>query len=183
LPFLVALVALPREVAYFNTARLIANALLTLPFMLTVALFAATADDESQLTDRIRMTVPLGLILSSSCAALAFALGGEVMQVFGVAYARNGVGFLRLLVLAGPLLVIKDHYVAIRRVQGRLSQAAWVILVATILEATAALVGGLVFGVTGLCAGWLLALVLEACWTGPVVVRAMKRREMMSPAS
>lgn len=183
LPFLVSLVALPREVAYFNTARLIAGALLALPFMLTVALFAATADDESRLNDRIRTTVPLGLILASCCAALAIVLGGEVMRVFGAAYARNGVESLRLLVLAGPPLVIKDHYVAIRRVQGQLSQAAWVILVATILEATAALVGGFKFGVTGLCLGWLLALVLEAFWTGPVVVRAMKRRGTMSGTS
>lgn len=183
LPFLVSLVALPREVAYFNTARLIASALLALPFMLTLALFAATADDESQLANRIRMTVPLGLLLASCCAALAFAFGAEVMQVFGVAYARNGVGFLRLLVLAGPLLVIKDHYIAIRRVQGRLSQAAWVILVATILEATAALVSGLMFGVTGLCGGWLLALLLEACWTGSVVVSAMQHRGTVSRAS
>jgi hypothetical protein len=78
-------------------------------------------------------------------------------------------------VLAGPLLVIKDHYVAIRRVQGQLHEAARLILVATILEVTGALVGGLMFGVTGLCVGWLLALAVEACATGPMVVSAAQR--------
>ena len=175
-PLFAALVARPREVAYFSTARLIAGAVLTVPFMLSVALFAATAGDESKLHDRIRISVPLGLILASCCAALAIVLGGEVMRVFGAEYARNGVGYLRILVLAGPLLVIKDHYVSVRRVQRRLNEAARVILAATILEATAALVGGLKFGLTGLCVGWLLALVVEACWTGPVVVSAMRRR-------
>jgi O-antigen/teichoic acid export membrane protein len=175
LPVLVALVAQPREVAYFNAAWRSAGALLTVPFMLTLALFAATADDESRLTDRIRITVPLGLVLASCCAALAITLGGEVMHVFGAAYASHGAGFLRLLVLAGPLLVIKDHYVAIRRVQGQLHEAARLILVATILEVTGALVGGLMFGVTGLCVGWLLALAVEACATGPMVVSAAQR--------
>lgn len=182
-PVFAALVALPREVAYFNTARLIAGALLTIPFLLSVALFAATADDEFKLYDRIRMSVPLGLILASGCAALAIIFGGEIMLVFGAAYARNGIGYLRILVLAGPLLVIKDHYVAIRRVQRRLSEAARVILAATILEAAAALVGGLLFSVTGICVGWLLALALEACWTGPAVVRAMQGRETTAKAS
>ncbi len=175
LPVLVALVAQPREVAYFNAAWRSAGALLTVPFMLTLALFAATADDESRLTDRVRITVPLGLVLASCCAALAITLGGEVMHVFGAAYASHGARFLRLLVLAGPLLVIKDHYVAIRRVQGQLHEAARLILVATILEVTGALVGGLMFGVTGLCVGWLLALAVEACATGPMVVSAAQR--------
>ena len=46
------------------------------------------------------------------------------LRIFGPAYVMNGTTALRLLVLVGFGYVIKDHYVAIRRAQGRLGHAA-----------------------------------------------------------
>ena len=63
----------------------------------------------------------------------------------------NGTTALRLLVLVGPAYVIKDHYVAIRRAQGRLGHAAKVMAVGTSAEAAGAALGGIYWGMTGLC--------------------------------
>jgi len=50
--------------------------------------------------------------------------------------------------------VIKDHYVAIRRSQGRLGDAVKVMAAITCAEAAGAALGGIYWGMTGLCAGW-----------------------------
>ena len=79
-----------------------------------------------------------------------------VMRIFGPAYVMNGTTALRLLVLVGPAYVIKDHYVAIRRAQGRLGHAAKVMAAGTCAEAAGAALGGIYWGMTGLCIGWVI---------------------------
>jgi O-antigen/teichoic acid export membrane protein len=174
LPVLAAVVATPVDMAYFNSARLISAAVLTVPFMLTIALFASTAHDASLLRERVRRTVPLGLGLSGLCIAGTVVVGPFLMRVYGEAYGDEGTKYLILLVLAGPLLVVKDHYVAIQRIRGELGAASRWIAAGTVLEMATALGGGLLSGLTGLCVGWLIGLALEAVAMAPQVVRHMR---------
>jgi O-antigen/teichoic acid export membrane protein len=175
LPVIAALIAHPRGVAYFNSARLVAAALLTIPFMLTIALFASTAGDASRVSERVRLTVPAGLALASLCALGTILFGQTVMQIFGRAYASEGATYLKLLALAGPLLVIKDHYVAIQRVRGALGEAARWVTAGTFVEMGGAILGGALYGLTGLCVGWLVGLTLEVTVMAPRVAIEMGR--------
>jgi hypothetical protein len=99
------------------------------------------------------------------------------LRIFGPGYALNGTTALRLLVLVGPAYVIKDHYVAIRRTQGRLSHAAKVMAVGTCAEAAGATLGGIYWGVTGLCAGWAIAATAEGLVLLPAVMQVYRHRD------
>ena len=104
-----------------------------------------------------------------------------VLRIFGPAYAMNGTTALRLLVLVGPAYVIKDHYVAIRRAQGRLGHAAKVMAAGTCAEAAGAALGGIYWGMTGLCIGWAIAASGEAVVLLPAVIRVFRRDPPAEP--
>jgi O-antigen/teichoic acid export membrane protein len=180
LPVLAAMVVAPRELAYFSSARLIVAGLFMLPWMLTVALFAATVGDEDALRERVRQTLAVGLGLNIAFVLGFAVLGRRVLAVFGGEYAHEGALALLLLVLGGVPLVVKDHYVAIRRSQRRLARAARVVAAGTVLEAIGGIVGGRTGGLTGFCIGWLIALGLEAAAVLPIVVAFARDRGHMT---
>jgi hypothetical protein len=95
----------------------------------------------------------------------------------------NGTTALRLLVLVGPAYVIKDHYVAIRRAQGRLGHAAKVMAAGTCAEAAGATLGGIYWGMTGLCSGWAIAATGEAVVLLPAVIRVFRRDQPVEPGT
>jgi O-antigen/teichoic acid export membrane protein len=104
-----------------------------------------------------------------------------VLHIFGPGYAENGTTALRLLILVGPSYVIKDHYVAIRRAQRRLAQAARVMSLGTAAEAVGAVVGGVLGGMTGLCIGWAIAASCEAIVLSPSVAKIFRRAPSAVP--
>ncbi len=66
-PAMAALLILPQQVAYFITADLVATAVLMIPYLLALSLFAAKSHDPHVLHDLLRRTLPLGL---AACGAL-----------------------------------------------------------------------------------------------------------------
>ena len=158
--YIVALIAAllisPQEVAYFSTALLVSSTAMIIPYLLALSLFAEISGDQSLLHRHVRRTLPFGLALCGGILVAAEVAAPLVMRIFGPAYAVNGTTALRLLLLVGPAYVIKDHYVAIRRAQGRLNHAAKVMAAGTCAEAAGAALGGIYWGMTGLCVGWVI---------------------------
>jgi O-antigen/teichoic acid export membrane protein len=169
LPVVVAVVVDATGNGYFATVRFVAGFVFLLPFALTIALFASSANDESAGHERMRRTLPLGLVLSAGTYLVVFVSAPLVLHVFGGAYADGGAGALRIYALAGLPLVVKDHYVALRRMQRRMTDAARAIGVGTVAEVTTAAVGASLGGLEGACLGYVLALVVEACCMAPAV--------------
>jgi GT2 family glycosyltransferase/O-antigen/teichoic acid export membrane protein len=174
-PAMAALLILPRQVAYFITADLVATTVLVIPYLLALSLFAAKSDDPHVLHHLLRRTLPLGLAACGAIVLVVELAAPLILEFFGHAYAVHGSAVLRLLILIGPSYVIKDHYVAIRRAQGRLSDATRVIALGTAVEAAGVAVGGALWGVTGLCLGWAIAAACEALALSPVVIRVYRR--------
>jgi O-antigen/teichoic acid export membrane protein len=170
-----AIVLLPQQLAYFTAAFLLESTAMVIPYLLALSLFAETTSDQGLLHRHVRRTLPLGLILCGGIVVVAQVAAPFALRIFGPAYAMNGTTALRLLVLVGPAYVIKDHYVAIRRVQGRLSQAATMMAAGTSAEAAGAALGGIYWGMTGLCAGWAIASACEAVVLLPAVLRVYRR--------
>ena len=144
------------------------------PYLLTLTLFVETSNNEQLLHQHLRRTLPLGF-----AACLAIVIGVEfaapiMLRLFGAAYSEHGTTALRLLVLAGPSYVVKDHYVAIRRAQGRLTHGAKVVALCTIVETLGGAVGGVFWGLSGLCAGWAIAAACVALVLLPVVLRVYR---------
>ena len=176
-----ALLMAPQEVAYFSTALVVSSTVSIIPYLLTLSLFAEIAGDQGLLHRHVRRTLPLGLALSGGIVVVVEVTAPFVMHVFGPAYVMNATTLLRLLVLIGPTYVIKDHYVAIRRAQGRLGHAAKVMAAGTAAEAVGAALGGIYWGMTGLCIGWAVGAVCEAVVLLPAVIRIYHRDPQAEP--
>jgi O-antigen/teichoic acid export membrane protein len=177
-----ALLLPPQQLAYFSTAFLLESTAMVIPYLLALSLFAEISGDQSLLHRHVRRTLPLGLALCGGIVIVAQVAAPLVLRIFGPAYAMNGTTALRLLVLVGPAYVIKDHYVAIRRAQGRLTHAAEVMAVGTSVEAAGATLGGIYWGMTGLCIGWAVAATCEAVVLLPTVLRIFHRDQPVEPA-
>ena len=170
-----ALLMLPREVAYFSTSLLVSSTAMIIPYLLALSLFAEISGDPGLLHRLVRRTFPLGLALSGGMMVAVEVTAPLLLGVFGPAYVANGTTALRILPLVGCAYVIKDHYVAIRRAQGRLSQAAKMMMAGSCAEAAGAAVGGSYWGLTGLCIGWTIGAWCEAVALLPAVVRVFHR--------
>jgi O-antigen/teichoic acid export membrane protein len=176
-----ALLILPQEVAYFSTALLVSSTAMIIPYLLALSLFAEISGDQSLLHRHVRRTLPLGLALCGGIVVVAEVAAPLAMRIFGPGYVINGTTVLRLLVLVGPAYVIKDHYVAIRRAQGRLGHAAKVMAAGTCAEAVGATLGGIYWGMAGLSIGWAVSSSLEAVVLLPAVLRVFHRPPPVEP--
>jgi O-antigen/teichoic acid export membrane protein len=176
-----ALLILPQEVAYFSTALLLSSTVMIIPYLLALSLFAEISGDQSRLRRHVRRTLPLGLAMSAGILVVVEVAAPFVLRIFGPAYVANGTTALRLLLLVGPAYVIKDHYVAIRRAQGRLTDAAKMMVAGTCAEAAGATLGGVYWGMTGLCVGWIIGAWCEAFVLLPAVIKVVRRDQPAEP--
>jgi O-antigen/teichoic acid export membrane protein len=180
-PLTAALLIRPQQVAYFTTAFLVSASVLIIPYLLALALFAETSSDPERLHRHVRRTLPLGLALCGGIVLVVEVAAPVILRVFGPAYAANGSTALRLLILVGPAYVIKDHYVAIRRAQLRLTQAAKIMAIGTSAEAVGSALGAVLWGMNGLCLGWIVAASFEALLLSPSVYEVFRQTRSASP--
>lgn len=180
-PLTAALLIPPQQVAYFSTAFLLSATVLIIPYLLALSLFAEISGDRGLLHRHVRRTLPLGLALCGGIVVAVQVAAPLVLRIFGPAYVMNGTTALRLLILVGPAYVIKDHYVAIRRAQGRLGHAAKIMTAGTSAEAAGAALGGIYWGMTGLCIGWAVTASCEAVVLLPAVLRVFHRSPPVEP--
>jgi O-antigen/teichoic acid export membrane protein len=93
-----------------------------------------------------------------------------LLLIFGHGYAREASTVLRLLSLVGFPYVIKNHYVALCRARGKLLSAAGILSGSAAIELLFAVIGGVLWGVNGVAAGWASAVAVEAVlMTKPVI--------------
>ncbi len=162
LPILVTLMVSSQENAFFNSALMVCGFVFALPYSISIGLFASAGGKESDVLARMRLTIPFSLVVSIAAYLFLFPMAGTVLGIFGSSYAAEGVDVLRILALAGIPFVIKDHFVALRRVQGRTTAAVAVLSGFLVVEVVAAVLGASLGGTIGLCVGWLIVLFIEA---------------------
>lgn len=181
LPVMVTVLVSATANASFNASIMLAGFVFALPYAVSIGLFAAARGDESEIVKRMRLTIPFGLAVSATAGLVLFPLAGPLLHIFGPAYAVDGTVLLRLIVLAGLPFVVKDHFIALRRVQGRTTQALAVTSVFLVLELAGAAVGSQMAGVVGLCVGWLSVLGVEAMILAIPLVVAIRGRVATGP--
>jgi O-antigen/teichoic acid export membrane protein len=176
-----ALLISPRQLAYFSTSLLVESTAMVIPYLLALSLFAEISGDQSLLHRHVRRTLPFGMALCGAIVLVVEVAAPLILRIFGPGYVLNGTTALRLLVLVGPGYVMKDHYVAIRRAQGRLGHAAKIMAIGTCVEVVGAVLGGIYGGMTGLCIGWAVAASCEAVVLLPAVLRVYRRNPRAEP--
>jgi O-antigen/teichoic acid export membrane protein len=180
-PVIITLQASTVSTGYFATVILVAGFVFVVPYAVSIGLFASAAGDVASVRQRMRVTVPFALGVSVCADLVLIPAAHLVLAVFGSGYALHGVVPLRLLVLAGLPFVIKDHFVALRRVEDRAGSAARIVLSTSVLEVAAAVGGARVDGVTGLCVGWLALMYVEAVMFAVVLALDLHRHQVLAP--
>ena len=174
LPIMVTVLLSAQENAYFNSAVMVTGFVFALPYAVAISLFASAEGDARAVVHRMARTIPFGLLASLLAYAVLFPAAGLVLRVFGQTYAAEGTETLRVLALAGVAFVIKDHYIALRRVEGRTTQAVSVTAGFLVVELGAAAAGASAGGTVGLCAAWVSVLWVEALVLGVPLFRAWR---------
>ncbi|MET0967179.1 MAG: hypothetical protein ABWZ02_12310 [Nakamurella sp.] len=162
LPIIVTLALSSQENAYFNASLMVTGFVFALPYAIAIGLFASAGGSEVDVLTRMRLTIPFSLGISLAAYLVLYPLAGVALSVFGQSYADEGVEILRILALAGMAFVIKDHYVALRRVQNRTTNAVAVMGGFLLVELVAAVIGASLNGTVGLCAAWVAVVYVEA---------------------
>jgi O-antigen/teichoic acid export membrane protein len=158
--------------AYFYATWMLAGLAFAVPFALSISLYAVGAAAPTTLAHKMRLT--LGLAVATGVLANGVLLVGAspLLHLFGPAYAVQAAWSLRILGLGVFPLIVKDHYVAIRRIHGRVVGAALGLMGGSILEVGLAGLGARAGSLSGLSLGWLVAVCLEAILMAPTVYRA-----------
>lgn len=163
-----------REGGAFYVAWTIATVATIVPTHLTTVLYAVGAADPSVLRGKLAFTLRTCLLGGLVGVPLLVLVAHPLLRLYGPAYAAEATTPLRLLALGYFPAVIKAHYVALCRIQRRVSTAAALCTVTCVVRIGAAAAGGLVAGLTGLSAALLAAMVAEGLVMLPMVLREVR---------
>lgn len=172
LPLIVTGVLSAQLNAAFYIAWMIAGLVYIGPRSLALILYSSCARDPSALPRRLTFTVMLSLGVAAFANAVLLAFAPAILRVFNPVYAVQAATTLRLLALATFALLVREHFNTIQRLRGRLRYASLLASVGTILELAGASTGALLYGMSGLSAGWLTAVLIEAIVMTHTVGRA-----------
>lgn len=158
--------------ASFYVAWMLANFVFVPPAALSTMLYAVGSGDPDALAHKIRFTLRLAALGGLVAVAALFVFAPFVLGIFGASYAAEAQWSLRILGFGVFPLIIKDHYIAIYRISGRVGRAALLIGLLDVFELTAAAAGAYFGGLAGLSAGWVLAMLLGTVIMVRTVYRA-----------
>lgn len=175
LPVLVTTQLSARMNAYFYTSWMVATLTFIGSAALTTVLYAVGASNPESLGEKVRMSLKLSTLMAFLTSG-ALLFGSElILGFFGASYAQQAGWCLRILGLGVFPLVIKNHFVAICRIDKRISEAAKWMTVAGMIEFILAGLGGYFGGLNGLAVGWLIAVSSEAF----LMTRAVYRKAVI----
>ena len=175
LPVVVASLMPATQTAYFNQANLLGGTFGALPFYLTLALFA-TAENVEGFRRKAPRTLIMGMVLALSIILAGALFGRVLLLMFGTSYSQKSWPLLLIILATAPIVLIKDHFVVLRRLQGRRRQGALTTALWSAAELTGAVIGGLVGGTTMLCLGYTAMSAACALIALPALIRAMRRQ-------
>ncbi len=160
--------------AWFYVSLMLASFLFSVPIALTQVLYAAGSAQPALLARKMRLT--LGLALAVSVLANGGLLLGakNLLSLFGQSYVDQAVVCLRILGLFSFPLTIRNHYLAICRIQSRVAHALLPMVVGGVLEVGGAALGAHLGGLSGLSFGWFLAICVEAMLSARPVYKALR---------
>ncbi len=173
LPVLVTAMLTATVNAWFYVSFMFANFVSVIPVALTTVLYAMSSAQPSVLAHKVRQTLGLALV-ACALAICPLEFGArQVLGLYGHTYAEQASWCLRILVLGAFPLIIKNHYVALCRIHGRLAQAMLPIVLGTLLEVSVPVLGARLGGLSGLSLGLIGALCVEALFMSRRVYKAV----------
>lgn len=174
LPLVVTITLSATMNAWFYVSYMLSGFTYVIPFALSLVLFAMNSDQPSTLVHKARLTISLSFI-AIALANFVLQIGTkQLLGLFGHVYAEQAAWSLRILALGAFPLIIKNHYIAISRIQNRMAHAMPPIAIGTLLELGGAALGGHLGGISGLSLGWITALCLESAFMSRIVYKIIR---------
>ena len=183
LPVIVTIVLTPELTASLYIAWMLAGLMFFPVQSLTLTLYAVGSQDVALLAEKMRVTLRFSALITVVGYVAIFLLADVLMGLFGKAYAEQAANVLRVLCISIFPLIIKDHFVAVYRIQNRARQAAQIITIGGTIEILFSIIGAATNGLMGLSIGWVLAIFLEAVYMSSTVYRAQRNPTLQPPAS
>ncbi len=141
-------------------------------------LYASGVAERASFAQKIRLTLGLATTLGVVSNLVLWVSADLLMGMFGPSYVAETAWPLRIMGLTVFPLIIKDHYVATCRVNGRIARTAMYATMGSVLELSLAAVGALVNGLIGLSVGLVLAVCIEAIF----MTRAVYTSAVVTPS-
>ncbi len=162
LPVLVTVLLSATTNAWFYISWSLASVANIVTVILTTVLYAVSSAQPTELAHKIRLTLSLALVATALATCVLLLGTRQVLGLFGHSYAEQAAWSLRILALESFPFIIKSHYIAVSRIQGRVAHATLLTIASGILELGGAALGARLGGLSGLSLGWLAAVCIEA---------------------
>lgn len=174
LPVLITVILSAKVNAWFYISSTIAAFVSFIPLALATVLYATSSAQPATLAQKARLTLSLALVACMLANFVLLLCARQLLGLFGQAYADQASWSLRILGLGAFPLIIKTHYITIKRIQGRLAQAILLIAVGGFLEVGAPALGAHFDNLLGLSLGLIIALCVEAAFMARAVYKAIQ---------
>jgi len=180
LPVLVTTLLSATANAWFYIPWTITSIANVISSSLTVVLYAVSSTQPAVLARKLRLTLSLALV-ATILANCVYLFGSyQVLELFGHSYTEQAIWSLRILGLESFPFLIKNHYVAICRIQGRMIYASLTTIAGGIFELSSSALGAHLGGLAGLSLGWFIAICIEAMFMSRTVYRAVLPKDTSS---
>lgn len=174
LPLIVVSLLSAEANANFYIAWMIGSFGFMVPVSLSSVLFAVGSGDPERVSDRYRLSVGISLALGFLAVAVVMVAGGPILGLFGPTYEQQALTTLQILAFGVFPETIKAHFLSISRLERRISQAMPLVIGGMALELVGAIAGALLIGLSGVAAGWLIAVCIEAALMSRTVLRFLR---------
>ncbi|MBK7723443.1 MAG: hypothetical protein IPI32_14810 [Austwickia sp.] len=162
MPPIIAMVVTTEENGIYTTVRLASMVVFMLPYAVALSVFAQLSGAAEHDPVYLRRVFWLAMGISLAVCALIAAAAPWVLWPFGGSWSEQGSAYLRMIVIAGPLLVIKDQYIMRTRLERQMTKLLWYVVFSALLEVGFTVVGGVRWGLGGALMGWNIALAIIA---------------------
>ncbi len=173
LPILVATVVSPEANASNTVAMLVIGFVNIIPVHLSTVLFALKPGDEFALHREVKRSMRICLVLALASAPFFLVFSHLILSIFGHSYTSASTALVILGFTTYPIAV-KVHFVSISRVRGQMARAGISTLIGACFEVGLAAAGAVKHGLTGVAAGFLIAVLVEVAIYGPVVYGVLR---------
>ena len=173
-PMIIITLLSPSSNASFYSAWMIASFSFVVPGAMTTALYAVGAASPQALPQKIRFTLRTSYLIGVISALALFISAHALLSLFGPRYAAEAETTLRLLGLGIFPMTIREHYVAVCRIQKRFRAAIRITFLSDVVQISLIIVGALLGGLDGLTLAWLIAMSLEVAFTWPIINSALR---------
>jgi len=161
LPILITNHLNPTAAGYYYIVMMIGNLLYAIPWSTTKSLLAEGSYEERSLSESIRKSILVTILLLIPAITLLLIGGDQILQIFGKNFSRGGADFLYLVTLTAIPVTINSIYGSIFRIKKDL-----LAIVITNIFYTITILGFsyylLSFGLIGIGAAWLIGNILTA---------------------